>query len=112
MSIFHYIFAVSIILSGSTTAAPSHKSPSCDVILQPNYPRTGCYYKCYSPKRGWIKGTHNDGTSCQHTKFPRSPGQCMRGVCIANEVEIPKVNATTIGKLCDGKYRGPTQLPR
>ncbi|XP_075727792.1 uncharacterized protein LOC119165370 isoform X3 [Rhipicephalus microplus] len=67
---------------------PNKHLPSCDGILRPDYPRTSCYYQCYSSKKQIVKGTHNDGTRCEKEKFPGRRAHCIRSICILIEERI------------------------
>nr|XP_037273446.1 uncharacterized protein LOC119165370 [Rhipicephalus microplus] len=85
---------------------PNKHLPSCDDILRPDYPRTSCYYQCYSSKKQLVKGTHNDGTRCEKEKFPGRRAHCIRSICILIEDEVPKFNSSKPEQKCDGQYYG------
>ncbi|XP_075727793.1 uncharacterized protein LOC119165370 isoform X4 [Rhipicephalus microplus] len=85
---------------------PNKHLPSCDGILRPDYPRTSCYYQCYSSKKQIVKGTHNDGTRCEKEKFPGRRAHCIRSICILIEDEVPKFDSSKPEQKCDGQYYG------
>ncbi|KAL3199107.1 hypothetical protein MRX96_044010 [Rhipicephalus microplus] len=85
---------------------PNKHLPSCDDILRPDYPRTSCYYQCYSSKKQIVKGTHNDGTRCEKEKFPGRRAHCIRSICILIENEVPKFDSSKPEQKCDGQYYG------